>query len=297
MGTSSTLFNQFILQLNETAGIPDALRDLLGSLLQDLDADNDDIADYTPNPFYHYNQETNPGWNSTRLTLVDGGEDLQNIPLHPLIQPTRNVDIIFAVDSSADTNYHWPNGTSMVATYERSISNLANGTAFPSVPDVNTFVNLGLNMRPTFFGCNTSNFTGGTITPPLVVYIPNSPYDAFSNISTFQLSTNDSQRDAIISNGFNVANMANGTRDETWPTCVACAILSRSLERTNTKVPQACTQCFSRFCWDGTLNATVPSEYNPKPLYQAVNIEGKGSRLVPRWAAAVAAAALGYHAL
>lgn len=296
MGTSSTLFNQLILQLNDT-DIPDTLRNLLGDFLEDIGADNNDIADYTPNPFFHYNQETNLGWNSTRLTLVDGGEDLQNIPLHPLIQPTRNVDIIFAVDSSADNIYNWPNGTSMVATYERSISNLANGTAFPSVPDVNTFVNLGLNTRPTFFGCNASNFTSGTRTPPLVVYIPNSPYDAFSNISTFQLSTNDSQRDAIISNGFNVANMANGTRDETWPTCVACAILSRSLERTNTQVPQACMQCFNRFCWDGTLNATVPSAYNPTPLYETVNIESQGVRSLPRWAAAAAAAALGYHSL
>jgi lysophospholipase len=297
MGTSSTLFNQFILQLNDT-DIPNALKDLIGGFLQDLGADNNDIADYTPNPFFHYNPETNPGAGSTRLTLVDGGEDLQNIPLHPLIQPTRNVDIIFAVDSSADTNYNWPNGTSLVATYERSISNIANNTAFPSVPDVNTFVNLGLNTRPTFFGCDTSNFTGGsTITPPLVVYIPNSPYVVFSNISTFQFSTNNTQRDAIILNGFNVANMANGTRDETWPTCVACAILSRSLERTNTQIPQACTQCFGRFCWDGTVNATVPSDYNPTPLFQTVSLESKGSRSLPRWVVAAAAAALGYHAL
>ena len=209
MGTSSSLFNQLILQLNQS-DIPDALRSLLGKVLGSLDADNNDIADYTPNPFFQYNPETNPGFNSTRLTLVDGGEDLQNIPLHPLIQPTRNVDVIFAVDSSADTTYFWPNGTSLVATYERSQSEMANGTAFPSVPDVNTFVNLGLNTRPTFFGCDSSNFTQSRTTPPLVVYIPNSPYVAFSNISTFQLSTNDSQRDAIIANGFDVANMANG---------------------------------------------------------------------------------------
>ncbi|OCT54548.1 Lysophospholipase 1 [Cladophialophora carrionii] len=296
MGTSSTLFNQFILQLNNT-DIPESLRNLLGGFLEGLDDNNNDIADYTPNPFFRYNPETNPGADSTRLTLVDGGEDLQNIPLHPLIQPTRNVDIIFAIDSSADTTYFWPNGTSLVATYERSISNIANGTAFPTVPDVNTFVNLGLNTRPTFFGCDASNFTGGNTVPPLVVYLPNSPYVSFSNISTFQFSTNNTQRDAIISNGFNVANMGNGTRDETWPTCVACAILSRSLDRTNTEVPQACTQCFDRFCWDGTVNATQPREYDPTPIFQAVSLESKGTRSLPRWAAIAAAAAFGYHAL
>ncbi|OAL33841.1 hypothetical protein AYO20_06852 [Fonsecaea nubica] len=296
MGTSSSLFNQFILNLNGT-GVPDSLRSLVADILTGLGEDNNDIADYTPNPFFQYNPLTNPSANSSRLTLVDGGEDLQNIPLHPLIQPNRQVDVIFAVDSSADTTFSWPNGTSLVATYERSLSPMANGTIFPSVPDVNTFVNLGLNTRPTFFGCDTSNFTSGSNIPPLVVYIPNSPYVTFSNISTFQLSTNNTQRDAIILNGQNVATMANGTRDATWPTCVACAILSRSMERTNTEVPQACTSCFNNFCWDGSLNSTEPVNYAPEPLLQAENLESGSPRLLPRWAFAAAAIALGYHSL
>ncbi|OQU96092.1 Lysophospholipase catalytic domain-containing protein [Cladophialophora immunda] len=296
MGTSSSLFNQFILNLNAT-GIPDALQNLVADILTDLGDDSNDIADYTPNPFYRYNPLTNPSANSSRLTLVDGGEDLENVPLHPLIQPNRHVDVIFAVDSSADTSFNWPNGTSMVATYERSLSAIANGTVFPSVPDVNTFVNLGLNSRPTFFGCDTSNFTGGTNIPPLVVYIPNSPYVTFSNISTFQLSTNNTQRDAIILNGMDVATMANGTRDATWPTCVACAILSRSMERTNTEVPEACTSCFNRFCWDGSLNSTQPANYEPEPVLQAVSLQSGGSKLLPRWVIALAAAAMGYHSL
>jgi lysophospholipase len=294
MGTSSSLFNQFILNLN-TTDISGVTRDLFEALLSGLDDNNNDIADYTPNPFFRYHGATNPSANSTRLTLVDGGEDLQNIPLHPLIQPNRNVDVIFAIDSSADTAMGWPNGASLVATYERSNSDIANGTAFPSVPDNNTFVNLGLNNRPTFFGCNSSNFTSATI-PPLVVYIPNSPYVAYSNISTFQLSTNNTQRDAIIANGFEVATMANGTRDDSWSTCVACAILSRSLERTNTPVPQACTQCFDRFCWDGTINSTQPAPYEPEPVDALLNIQNGASRsLFPRWAALAGAAVAGYH--
>lgn len=91
--------------------------------------------------------------------------------------------------------------------------------------------------------------------------------------------------------------MGNGTRGTSWPTCVACAILSRNLERTNMQVPEACTRCFDRFCWDGTVNATQPAEYDPEPLYRTVNIESKSSRSVPRWVGAAAAAAVGYHAL
>ncbi len=135
-----------------------------------------------------------------------------------MIQPTRNVDVIFAIDSSADTTYNWPNGTAIVATYERSLDvKLQNGTTFPTIPGPNTFVNLGLNTRPTFFGCNSSNSTNagmaGEVPSPLIIYIPNSPYMTFSNVSTFDLSYNITQRNAIIQNGYNVATRGNGTGD------------------------------------------------------------------------------------
>lgn len=290
MGTSSSLFNQFLLNLNST-DISATLKSFLARILEGLGNDNNDIADYTPNPFFHYSPVTDPGANSTRLTLVDGGEDLQNIPLHPLIQPNRHVDVIFAVDSSADTNYNWPNATALVATYERSLSDVANSTTFPSIPDQNTIVNLGLNTHPTFFGCNTSNFTQGSTIPPLVVYLPNSPYVTFSNESTFTFSTNNTYRDAIILNGLNVASMGNGTVDETWPTCVGCAILSRSLERTGTEIPEVCTSCFNQFCWNGTVDSSAPKPYEPTPILEAVDVAGRATTMsVSRWAAVAAAA-------
>ena len=262
MGTSSSLFNQFLLQINNTS-IPDFIQNSITSLLTKWGAKNADIATYTPNPFYQWNPETSDNAQSTTLFLVDGGEDLQNIPLHPVIQPTRHVDVVFAIDSSADTTTYWPNGTSMFATYQRSLhpSGIANGTAFPAVPDVNSFINLGLNSQPTFFGCNSSNQTGPT---PLIVYLPNSPYSFDSNVSTFQLEYTDEERNAIVLNGYNVATMENGSRDAEWPACVGCAILSRSLERTGTHLPDVCQKCFSRYCWNGTVNSTTPSAYEPE---------------------------------
>jgi lysophospholipase len=206
---------------------------------------------------------------------VDGGEDGQNVPLNPLIQPIRNVDVIFAVDSSADTTFFWPNGTSLVATYERSLnSTIENGTAFPAIPDQNTFVNLGLNQHPTFFGCDPKNQTGKF---PIVVYIPNAPYITQSNVSTFDPAYNDTQRNAIIENGYDAATLGNGTLDATWPTCVACAILSRSLDRTNTAVPDACTACFNKYCWNGTTDSSEPPLYNPGYKLTELNINSAGS--------------------
>ncbi|KAG9650594.1 lysophospholipase Plb2, partial [Aureobasidium melanogenum] len=261
MGTSSSLFNQAFLQINGSTGL---INEALTAILSEIGQDNDDIANY-PNPFFGVNNATSRSADTDQLTLVDGGEDGQNIPLHPLIQPERHVDVIFAIDSSADTTTdngaaNWPNGTSLVATYERTLLPISNGTSFPYVPDQQTFVNLGLNYRPTFFGCNSSNTTHMT---PLIVYLPNAPYVYPSNVSTFDLQYNDTQRDYIIENGYDAVTQGNSTLDAQWPTCVGCAILSRSLERTNTEVPEVCNQCFQRYCWDGTVDSTVNTTYEP----------------------------------
>jgi lysophospholipase len=258
MGTSSSLFNQAFLHINDTEASP-AVKNSITAILGRIGSENNDIAVYKPNPFYRY-ESPSQYTTSPSLTLVDGGEDLQNIPLDPLLQPQRHVDVILALDSSADTSTRWPNGTAMVATYERNVRSSNSSLPFPSVPDQNTFVNLALNNRPTFFGCNSSNITGSA---PLIVYIPNAPYMYPSNVSTFDLQYNTSERNAIIENGYNVATMGNATLDSNWPSCLACAILSRSFERTNTTIPEICETCFETYCWNGTINATTPGEYSP----------------------------------
>lgn len=291
MGTSSTLFNQILFSVN-SSGLPQALQNGINDILADVGVTNNDIADYQPNPFYGYNNNTNSNANVTALTLVDGGEDNENIPLHPLIQPNRHVDVIFAVDSSADTTLNWPNGSALVNTYQRQLnsSGVGNHTAFPSIPDTSTFINLGLNSRPTFFGCNASNITGQA---PLIVYVPNAPYVTFSNVSTLTLTYNDSYRDALIENGYDAATQANGTVDSTWPMCVGCAILSRSFDRTGVTVPEACQTCFSKYCWDGSLNASTPASYEPSILRSDTSTQrSSGMKYYPSAAAVLALAGI-----
>ncbi|KAA8901927.1 lysophospholipase [Sphaerosporella brunnea] len=278
MGTSSSLFNQILLNLN-SSGLQGVSLELAQSVLTGLSTADYDIADYAPNPFFGINPNSNPSSNTRNLTLVDGGEDLQNIPLHPLIQPSRKVDVIFAFDNSADTLNHdgstsnWPNGTAMVATYERALdSEISNGTLFPHIPDVNTFVNLGLNRRPTFFGCDGANITAshpGSAIPPLVVYMPNSPWTYKSNISTFTMSYSHAERDNMIQNGFNIASQGNGTQTDNWPACIGCAIVHRQQERTGATQSAQCKQCFAEYCWNGTLKSEVPPQYDPKPYIQS----------------------------
>ncbi|KAK2597406.1 Lysophospholipase 1 [Conoideocrella luteorostrata] len=281
MGTSSSLFNQIVLYLKDGNSnyvpddVPKFIVDALTSFLNTLGDKSNDIADWTPNPFKGWNTARNPSANETRLTLVDGGEDLQNVPYHPHLLHARNVDVVFSLDSSADTDSSWPDGASAIASYERSLqSSVSNGTGFPAVPGKDTFLNLGLNTKPVFFGCDSSNLSSPS---PLIVYIPNYPYIYHSNISTFQMSTTPGERDAIIQNGYAVATQLNSTRDPDWSICVGCAMLARSFERTKATVPDKCKQCFTNYCWNGTLNETKAGPYVPDYYGKPIIVKSSGA--------------------
>jgi lysophospholipase len=277
MATSSTLFNiavGAILERKDESGWLGPVIVYLKALAKEWEDKGDDVATWNPNPFYKWNEATNLNANSKDLTLVDGGEAGQNIPLYPHIQQQRAVDVVFAVDASGDTvPGSWPNGTAMIAAYERSLkSDVMNGTTFPAIPDFNTFINLGLNARPTFFGCNSKNNSAPT---PIIVYIPNAPYSYMSNLSTTTTEFNNSVRNSIIQNGYEVATIGNGTVEQEWSMCVGCVILQRSFERTNTAIPQQCTKCFRKHCWNGTIDST-PNSYDP-PLGVARNVRWNGT--------------------
>lgn len=129
MGTSATLFNAGIYQL---ATANSTLASLLGALLTDILDNSTDVAEY-PNPFKGLQQSPLPSADTIKnfqtgnfaagegvggfaestsdtLNLVDGGEDNENVPLWPLLHPARGVDVILALDASADTTFSWPNG-------------------------------------------------------------------------------------------------------------------------------------------------------------------------------------------
>jgi len=278
VGTSSSLFNQAFLQLTRASPdgfIPEFFVSALNRTLAGISEDNTDVASW-PNPFFGYRPATNRNAGSRTLDLVDGGEDLQNIPLQPLLWSRRALDVILAVDSSADTLTHWPNGTALLATSRRAASGYYVAPEVdrlpPMPPSANTFVNLGLNRRPTFFGCYPPD--NATNPGPLVVYLPNAPYSSFSNVSTVQMEYTPQEWRDIMRNGYDAVTMANATLDAKWPACVGCAVLERSLRRTRTPFPSDCTECFSRYCWDGKVNETTPADvYSP-----ALMVVSSGSR-------------------
>lgn len=257
IGTSSTLFNQFLLQLNTTS-VSSFLKGIIGDFLKDLSEDYDDIAIYNPNPFreteFVESNYTKGIVNSENLFLVDGGEDGENIPFVPLIQKERDVDVIFALDNSADTDEYWPAGLSLISTYERQFGAQGKDIAFPYVPDFDTFINEGLNQKPVFFGCDASNTTGLSYTPPLIVYMPNNRQSYNSNTSTFKMSYSSSQRMKMFQNGFEAVTRNNLTDDSSFRGCVACAVLRRKQESQNMTLPQECAKCFQDYCWNGKIS-------------------------------------------
>lgn len=264
MGTSSSVFNQVLLHLDDydTSTI---IQPVLEMVFQDLSDDKNDVAVYEPNPFYEstYGSIKSVENNHT-LSLVDGGEDGQNVPFYPLIQKDRNVDVIFAFDNSADTELNWPNGTSFVETYKWQFTNQGRGTPFPFVPDVDTFLEDNLGERPIFFGCNASDLSPlvdwhdeddlNTTDIPLIVYMSNNHQSYLSNFSTFKLAYDNAEKTGTIQNGYEVMTSKNLTDDSDWATCVGCAIIRRQQERLGKEQSDECKKCFRDYCWQGTLD-------------------------------------------
>lgn len=306
MGTLSSLFNQFLLQLN-TTGLSGILLELVQGVLTDVLDDYNDIAVYRPNPFFGLELAgLELIVNSDTLYLVDGGEDLQNVPLWPLLQEERDLDVVFAFDNSADTDYSWPNGTSLVATYERQFSNQGAGVAFPYVPDTNTFRALNLTAKPTFFGCNASNLTDLARTPPLVVYMANRPFSVFLNTLTYKMLYSEEEKLNVIQNGFEVATRNNMTLDSEWRACVGCAIIRRLQERLDIEQLAQCQKCFQEYCWDGQLSSedvlsdvnftstgiTSGDESNGTTKASGALVAGKDGMRAVVWAAVAAVAVM-----
>lgn len=291
-GTSSSLFNTIVQYMHkmlltmdsEPTSVVHLLLKMFGvSILLDSESiRHPEYATVSPNPFYAVtdvdgrkgrsiaNQET--------IYLADGGDDGQNIPFHPLLIPHRQVDVIFALDSTSDLS-NFPNGTSLRKTSERyhSLSSSLKVPAFeyqddvkfvfPRTPSEEEFVAKNLRAGPLFLGCEiesdyetipgsknrqnssaklTSYEVWPNYLPPLIVYTANSNYSFMSNISTFQGTYNDEEVQGMITNGYNVATCANSTE---YMTCVGCAITKRSSDRAKLQASSVCRHCFEKYCY------------------------------------------------
>ena len=212
------------------------------------------VAIVEPNPFFQTDNGHSPNLKTAQdLLLVDGGEDQQKIPLIPLVQPKREVDIVFAYDLGAELPHFWPGGSSLTNTYERQFLEIGEGFSVPYVPDDKTMQALNYTHKPVFFGCDARNLTSLRHTPPMIVYTANTEYTYPSNAPTYKFSFSEKDFRGHITNGFETATRGNLTDDSEFATCVGCAVVRRSQERLGVEQTEQCKQCFQRYCWDGTL--------------------------------------------
>ncbi|CCM03811.1 uncharacterized protein FIBRA_05960 [Fibroporia radiculosa] len=232
------------------------------------------------NPFYKMNVGTYQDWNETALSLLDGSLDVENDPILPLLVKKRNVDAVVILDSSGETSEEKPSGLSLLATQAKSVT-LPPGTINFPMPFPNStdeFMSLGLHARPVFFGCDGANNTNDNY--PVFVYIPNDDPTGVTNISTSTLQISTENQTDIFNNAYHLAVRGyvgiNNTKleqhDTEWGICVACAIIERMRVRQGVTRTDACTSCFSRYCFTGQNMTGIPDSTKLSTSYSSLDL-------------------------
>ncbi|KAI9327007.1 lysophospholipase catalytic domain-containing protein [Zopfochytrium polystomum] len=248
VGISSSVFNQALQDLDRATNSK-----LLSPVIQFMTNKEVDAA-LVPNPFYGIEAVDNRTSTVKEVSLVDGGEDGQNIPIWPFLQPSREVDVIFATDSTVSFyEGGWPNGSSILSTARYAAFS---GIGFPPTPPTEQeFLDLGLVNRTVFFGCERA--PAGHVPYPLLVYIPNRYYSYPSNASTFRRVYPAEDSRPFLMNGFDIFATAGAQNpvpedgQKGWAACVACSMISRSETDLRKLTPQ-CKKCLRDYCWSPT---------------------------------------------
>lgn len=268
-GTSSSLFNQVFVYLYQALervppNTAQGLQRLLTAFgINNVTASNYHLeyALYTPNPFFGYKKCPDPRLPaSNHLYLADGGDEGENIPFHPLLIPSRRVDLVLAYDMTSDL-LNLPNGTVLQASARRyhtpSNTDLAftvdgvSRAVFPYVPTPRDLLLINQGGKPVLLGCNVTEYphiaipTTNTQLPPLLLYTPNHAHTYPSNRSTFQLSYTVDEVTGMVQNGYNLATFMNSTE---FAVCIKCAVLKRHFDRGH-EPPAVCKECYDEYCW------------------------------------------------
>jgi len=185
------------------------------------------------------------------ILMADSGFIYENVPLFPLIQPERKVDVLIALDASADGKdkddqslYSYPNGTSIYSIFTKTKLPSYHGYHMPNIPNAidGTFTKLGYNKRPTFFGCDD-------LKGPLIVYLPNYYATDPTNTATTKTTYTPEEIDNFFLNGFALATQTVGpTQNKEWPACLACALIDRQVLRNSATRTAQCQACFKNYC-------------------------------------------------
>jgi lysophospholipase len=117
--------------------------------------------------------------------------------------------------------------------------------------------------RPTFFGCDANLKTTNDTRAPIVLYLANTPYSSYTNYSEYSNAFSDEDMAVIMANSFNIVTLGNGGLDQEWPECLGCAVIDRSLVRSENQRTSQCQPCFGKYCWSGVVDNENPGIVDP----------------------------------
>lgn len=235
LGTSSDLLQEYICNASLGVSVSNYFPSSIIAVVDNYNPTDETGYSLVPNPFKKFNSTTattaSSVYDQDLLYMVDGGEPSRNLPLLPLLEPSRNISVILANDNSNDVDAY-PDGAAMVAAWEATQTGRLAGR-FPQVPAVGNFS----TSRAQFFGCDDEYAV-------TVVYLPNSDWTYASNTSTLQLTYTASQTEGMIQNGNQVATQGG---DEYWAGCLACGLMLKEVGQAN--LPSGCAACLADYCW------------------------------------------------
>lgn len=236
LGASSNLLQDYICNASLGVDITQQFPSAIIQVVEEFTPASEYGYAMLPNPFKNFKSTTATAASSVsdldRLYMVDGGEPSRNIPILPLLEPSRNVDVLIVSENGNDDG-GYPDGTSMVSawTATQSISRLTG--RFPAVPAAGSFSTKSAQI----FGCDDAEAV-------TVIYLPNAEWTYPSNTSTLQLQFSAAETQAMIENGNAVATQGG---DESWGTCLACAVMLKQMGEAN--LPEGCAACLEQYCW------------------------------------------------
>lgn len=289
MGTSSSFFNAFLnvtdgnFEFDTSDGDEEGMNFVFNQLLSHTPSNVMNAANW-PNPFKGVNAGTFQDSSSDQLELLDGGSNGEKTPLSSLLVNARGLDVVVVIDGSADDQNYWPNGTSLLTTFDRISSVLSSShQPMPPIPGTATqFISTGVNMRPTFFGCN---LTQDQPAYPIIIYLPNAPpldgSAPATNTGDTQFSYTSLFTAVFINQAF--SNTLGGFKpnttspDPNWGQCLQCAAIDRAVNPRS----DFCSQCFAQYCYNPN---NLPSQSElPDRQFVFVDPDPGGLQKVEVW--------------
>lgn len=203
-------------------------------------------AIFYPNPFKNMPDVEAP-YNGLALYGADGAYSGMGIPLWPMVQPSRKVDMFFCLDADGPAPNNAPDGKTLRNLASKVTEEMGPGV-FPEVPSPEEFQAKFME-KPLWMGCDVSRLKtipGSNRYVPLFVEMPNHVVSYNSLLKTMKLDYSAEEIRGVVQNGFDIATASDSAE---WAQCIGCSVILREFQRQNKTLPEVCQKCMAEYCY------------------------------------------------